>query len=266
MKKLLTICFIILTTIALFGQNTKYGALAIDKTNGFYYGWAYDYSSLAEAEKRALQECKNKGGNAEVVLSWSGTGCAVYRTIDGSVGTAYGWGIAPTMAAADAIATNEALKRSGGITPANNVWACNSSGTFDLEIILNDNNINLSNQRLHQADDDGAMYDYIGNVVNNLPHGFGTLTYEKSGSIYKGNFLKGKRSGYGIYIFKSGRRYEGDWKNDNMHGYGKWTDAEGGYYEGEYENGLMHGQGKYVDANGKILFEGRMENDEPVNN
>ncbi|MGV8946380.1 MAG: DUF4189 domain-containing protein [Lutibacter sp.] len=266
MKKLLTICFLIATAFNSIGQNTKYGALAIDKANGFYYGWAYDYSSLAEAENKALQECNSKGGNAEVVLSWSGSGCAAYRTIDGNVGTAYGWGIASTQADADVIATREALKRSGGKTPSNYVWACNSPSTGDLKIIRNKNNTNSSSQRLQQADENGNMYDYVGEIVNNLPHGFGTLTYLKSGSVYKSNFINGNREGYGIYTFKSGNRYEGDWKNDKMHGYGKWIDAGGGYYEGGYQNGLMHGHGKYVDANGKVLFEGQMVNDEPVKN
>lgn len=271
-----------------FGQNTKYGALAIDKTNGFYYGWAYDNASLDGAENRAIEECNKKGGNCVAVLSWSGPGCAAYRTIAGNVGTAYGWGVAANKTAADAIATREALKNSGGVSPANFVWACNSSGTDALKIIRNEE-INSSVQKLHQAAEDGAMYDYEGEVADNLPHGYGTLTYVKSGNTHTGNYVKGKRDGYGVFTFKSGtwykgnyradkmegkgiyqfasgRRYEGDFKNDKMHGYGKFFEIGGGYYEGDYKNGLMHGQGKYVDASGKVLFEGRMENDNPVKN
>ncbi len=116
---------------------TKYGALAIDRNNGFYFGWSYDYKTLAEAETKAIEECKKKGGNCSVVLSFSGTGCAAYRTIDGSVGTAYGWGIAKTKAEADVIATKECLKRSNG-KPANNfVWSCNSANSGNLKEIFN---------------------------------------------------------------------------------------------------------------------------------
>lgn len=125
-KLLLTLTFIIGVIIALKAQ-TKYGALAIDRNNGFYYGFSHDYATIEEAEKRAIEECTRRGGNAYVALTWSGSGCAVYRTIDGKVGTAYGWGLAATQAEADAIATRECLKRSNGAPASNFVWACNSS-------------------------------------------------------------------------------------------------------------------------------------------
>ena len=32
-------------------ETIKYGALAIDRTNGFYFGWATDCETLAEAQK-----------------------------------------------------------------------------------------------------------------------------------------------------------------------------------------------------------------------
>jgi hypothetical protein len=119
-------------------QTTKYGALAIDRHNGFYYGWAYDQNSVAEAEQRAIQECNNMGGNGTVVLEWSGGGCAAYRTIKGNVGTAYGWGLATTKEKADAIATQECLKRSNGIPADNFVWACNSGDVNSLKEVFND--------------------------------------------------------------------------------------------------------------------------------
>jgi uncharacterized protein (TIGR02145 family) len=110
--------------------QTVYGALAIDRNNGFYYGWAYDYASLTGAENRAIKECKAKGGNCQVVLTWEGKGCAVYRTVPGEKGTAYGWGVASTQGQADIIATREALKRSNGVQPSSYVWACNSVGDY----------------------------------------------------------------------------------------------------------------------------------------
>ncbi|AFD06706.1 DUF4189 domain-containing protein [Solitalea canadensis] len=133
-KLLLTLMLIICATILVKAQTTKYGALAIDRDNGFYYGWAYDYSTVEEAEKRAIEECTRRGGNAYVVLTWSGGACAAYRTIDGKVGTAYGWGVAPTRVEADAIATRECLKRSNGSPASNFVWACNSSNAPFKEI------------------------------------------------------------------------------------------------------------------------------------
>jgi uncharacterized protein (TIGR02145 family) len=117
--------------------TSKYGALAVDRSNGFYYGWANDQPSLSAAEKRALEECNKKGGNCTLVLSFSGAGCAAYRTIDGNVGTAYGWGLAKTKEQADAIAMAECNKRSMGTVPSNFVWACNSSNSGVLKEVYN---------------------------------------------------------------------------------------------------------------------------------
>ena len=130
---------------------SKFGALAIDRSNGFYYGFSYDYATLAEAEQKAIEECSKKGGNCSVVLSFSGTGCAAYRTIDGKAGTAYGWGFAKTKEEADAIAMKEALKRSNGVNPSNFVWSCNSANTGTLKEIYNAtdeiiNSVTIGNQ------------------------------------------------------------------------------------------------------------------------
>lgn len=144
--KLSVLSVLFFSTIVGMGQTAskqatlEFGALAIDRNNGFFYGWAYDQNSLAEAEKRALQESNNRGGNGTVVLGWSGGGCAAYRVIKGNVGTAYGWGLAATKAEADVIAIRECLNRSKGIPADNFVWACNSRDGNDLKQIVNDSN------------------------------------------------------------------------------------------------------------------------------
>jgi uncharacterized protein (TIGR02145 family) len=74
-----------------------------------------------------------------VVLSYSGSGCAAYRTIDGAVGTAFGWGVAKTKEAADEIATKECLRRSNGTVPGNFVWTCNSANAGPLKELYNAN-------------------------------------------------------------------------------------------------------------------------------
>jgi WD40 repeat protein len=107
-------------------ERLKIGALAIDRSNGFYYGFAYDFSTREEAEAKAVRECEKKGGNCSVVLVFSGEACAAYRTVDGNVGTAYGWGVASTREEADQIAYRECARRSNGAAPGNYVWACNS--------------------------------------------------------------------------------------------------------------------------------------------
>lgn len=116
--------------------STKYAALAIDRKNGFYYGWANDQTDLEAAEKNALNECIKKGGNCSIVINFSGAGCGVYKTVEGS-GTGYGWGVAKTKEAADAIATKECLLRSDGNVPTNSVWGCNASNSGVLKGIFN---------------------------------------------------------------------------------------------------------------------------------
>ena len=148
MKKTILLFALVAITAVSFGQMkkpttkakpivSKFGALAIDRSNGFYYGWSFDHATLAEAEKKAIEECNAKGGNCTVVLSYSGAGCAAYRTIDGRVGTAFGWGVAKTKEEADAVATQECLKRSNGANPTNFVWSCNSTNTGTLKEIYN---------------------------------------------------------------------------------------------------------------------------------
>lgn len=124
-KKILLIAFFIFFISKIFSQE-KYGALAVDRNNGFYYGYAVDYNTLTEAKSRALKECKEKGGNCVVVKTWKGASCMAYRTIDGKVGTAYGWGIAKNKSEADRIALSECEKRSNGEPCSNFVWGCNS--------------------------------------------------------------------------------------------------------------------------------------------
>jgi hypothetical protein len=115
----------------------KYGALSIDRGNGFYFGWAADCSTLAEAEKKAIENCSKKGGRCTVVLSWSGTGCAAYRFITGNVGMGYGWGLAKTKDEADAKAKKECAERSYGLPAPNIIWICNSINSGDLTEIYN---------------------------------------------------------------------------------------------------------------------------------
>lgn len=126
------------TTSALTPDGIKFGALAVDRTNGYYYGLAADCLTLPEAEKKAIEECNKKGGKCTVVLSYSGSGCAAYRSSAGkNVGIAFGWGIGKTKEEADAIAKKECSIRSYGMASPNFVWSCNTSDAGTLTQIYN---------------------------------------------------------------------------------------------------------------------------------
>jgi uncharacterized protein (TIGR02145 family) len=125
------------------GAGAKVGALAVDRQNGFAYGFAFDHATRAEAEARALEEVTKRGGNGTVVLVWSGEGCGAYRTIDPKDGNAYGWGVAATQAAAEAIADREVDKRARGKAASNHVWACNSKQPAKLKVMKDLSNENF---------------------------------------------------------------------------------------------------------------------------
>lgn len=118
--------------------DAKFGALAVDRAKGFIYGFAYDQPSRAEAEKRALDEARERGGKPAIVLSWSGPGCGAYRTVDQKDGNAYGWGLADTREMADAIARTEAAKRSGGAPVSKHVWGCNARSDAKQTVFKNE--------------------------------------------------------------------------------------------------------------------------------
>ncbi|MCQ8260872.1 hypothetical protein NF418_05155 [Streptococcus suis] len=75
------------------------------------------------------------------------------------------------------------------------------------------------------------------------------------GSVYKGHFDRGLRSGRGKMKWASGECYEGGYLNDKLHGQGKYTWSDGRVYEGEFLNGKLHGQGKYIWSDGRV-YEG----------
>ena len=93
-------------------------------------------------------------------------------------------------------------------------------------------------------------------------HGKGLLKSYHDGSEYSGDFKKGKREGYGIYIYPGGDRYEGEWLDNIHHGKGKFTRAsDGKTTEGMQKHGRKDGEHHVWTSEGKqrILYkEGRI--------
>lgn len=121
-----------MSTIVL--ADEKYGSLAVDRSNGFNFGWSYDYSTQSTANNRAMFECirRSKKDNCRIVLELSGDNkCGAYRAIEGEADTSYGWGKASTQQLADNIAHTECRQRSNGEYCGNQVWACNSVGSSE---------------------------------------------------------------------------------------------------------------------------------------
>ena len=141
MKIKLTVLLAFLVCTVAFSQSPgglKYGAMAIDRNNGYYLGYVVNAPTLSEAVKGAIAQCNNKGGRCTLVLSYSGKGCVAYRTSAGKfVGMAYGWGIAGTKEEADVLAKEECTERTYGMEVPNLISLCNDESTGTLQIIYN---------------------------------------------------------------------------------------------------------------------------------
>lgn len=115
---------------------------------------------------------------------------------------------------------------------------------------------------------DGSTYE--GDVVNGLRHGYGSfrsadknksytgewneskrhgkgiLYYDATGtSYYDGDWVDGKKCGFGIRRFSNGNMYEGNWSNDTRNGKGTmyWYNL-GQEYTGQWLNGIQNGHGE----------------------
>jgi hypothetical protein len=74
---------------------------------------------------------------------------------------------------------------------------------------------------------------YEGDYILGKKHGYGKFRWS-DGSVYSGQFLNNNIEGIGEYKWADGRAYHGDWKNNKMHGKGVFTWPDGRRYEGEY--------------------------------
>jgi len=86
-----------------------------------------------------------------------------------------------------------------------------------------------------------------------------------NGAKYTGEWLNGKRDGYGVQIWVDSSRYEGHWSHDKANGQGKLFHADGDIYEGGWMDDKAHGFGKYTHANG-ATYEGEWKEDKQDGN
>jgi hypothetical protein len=107
---------------------------------------------------------------------------------------------------------------------------------------------------------------YAGNFTNGQHHGYGVLTYVDEGTVYKGNWVLGKKNGRGILWDRDKNVYMGQWRNDRRNGTGSqfftvtdWVEDEHGEewlkdntenYTGGFKNDVFFGQGTYRWADG----------------
>ena len=126
-KNWIVVAFVLLILpLASIDAAAANGAIAVDRGNGFVYGFSHDYPTMREAERRALQECRSRGGRCSIVVRVQGRRCGAYATIDAGNGSAFGWSVADNQSAAMNRARRECRSRSNGHSCHNHVYMCNS--------------------------------------------------------------------------------------------------------------------------------------------
>jgi hypothetical protein len=107
-----------------------------------------------------------------------------------------------------------------------------------------------------------AAGSYRGACLNGWAHGYGIVT---GASLYRGDFVTGKKHGLGVKVMSNGDRYTGEFYDDYRHGHGEYVWGAGGIwagdsYVGEYQRDLRHGMGSFVWGSGD-RYIGEWRND-----
>ena len=115
--------------------------------------------------------------------------------------------------------------------------------------IINSLKDNLEYQKINNG-------KYEGFTKNNKLEGYGKYIYE-NGEYYIGQWLNDLKHGKGTIYYKNNTiKYEGDYVKNKCEGYGKYIDENGDYYIGQFLNGLKHGKGTEYYKNNTIKCEG----------
>ena len=91
-----------------------------------------------------------------------------------------------------------------------------------------------------------------------MPQGEGKEEWE-DGSVYKGCYSDGCKSGYGEFKFANGAKYLGHFKDDIFNGRGQLVKPDQTNYEGEWRDGDLTSPAKIKYPNGNV-FEGEVIN------
>ncbi|XP_055341466.1 MORN repeat-containing protein 3-like [Paramacrobiotus metropolitanus] len=107
---------------------------------------------------------------------------------------------------------------------------------------------------------------YIGDFLNGKRHGFGEYMSRKQGILYRGDWKEGIVHGQGKLFKRMPDKswfliYIGEFKNGLKEGWGtlRWSNSE--YYEGFWVRGKREGRGRHFAPDGSI-YEGQWRNDQ----
>lgn len=103
---------------------------------------------------------------------------------------------------------------------------------------------------------------YEGDFDRNYRHGFGVMAFpvppaNKMFELnYRGDWINGKKVGFGCKCFLDGGYYEGYFKRNKRHGDGQMWYKDGSFYDGQWHNDMRQGLGIFVETNGN-RYEGQ---------
>ncbi|XP_011307421.1 MORN repeat-containing protein 3-like [Fopius arisanus] len=104
---------------------------------------------------------------------------------------------------------------------------------------------------------------YAGQWVVGKKEGFGAFWYT-NGNFYEGDFCRGRRHGFGRLWSSDGNFYQGHWRDEHFDGPGilmQDNEADGNRYEGNFSRGKKEGFGKFYHLRRGLLQEGFWTND-----
>lgn len=149
---------------------------------------------------------------------------------------------------------------------------------FTFSIALDINMTDAASNKVSLKLSNGATY--FGEVKNGKPHGKGTARWGVN-KTYSGDWVNGKRSGYGVYKLNGNGEsvtYTGNWKNDKQNGQGTFISKateeygisriqKGTFVNNQFKNGNSltvyldsYYQFSYEDNNKHIHFMAFKEN------
>ncbi len=128
-----------------------------------------------------------------------------------------------------------------------------SSGIYSYYGELDENNLRSGRGRTVTPD---GLTSYDGEYVAGKRHGFGVCYYKEGKINYSGNWNEGVRQGSGVgYRLSDGTMHAGGWKGNAPEGYGARFDKNGNLIDvSMYKNGVRDGKSVFFDEKGNVLI------------
>ena len=137
--------------------------------------------------------------------------------------------------------------------PARDLALETSSGIYSYYGELDENNLRSGRGRTVTPD---GLTSYDGEYVDGKRHGFGVCYYKEGKINYSGNWNEGVRQGSGVgYRLSDGTMHAGGWKDNAPDGYGARFDKNGNLIDvSMYKNGVRDGKSVFFDEKGNVLI------------